>query len=194
MRRAHVVLARQSLRLARRQRYAAAHEDLAAALRASGELALAPRALPYEAWPREASGAPALLGGWHASFSDTVGLAVAVVAPFALALDVEARARPRWEAARERFRESGELGVLASESQDDVLALWSAKEALLKLARVGLADLARVMLLGRTGERFTFAYAGREHEVAVHALEAHFLAVASAEPLELALHELQESP
>ena len=102
--------------------------------------------------------------------------------------------RQRHAAAHERFRESGELAVLGGETRDDVLALWSAKEALLKLARVGLADLGRVTLLRRAGERFHLAYHGREHEVRVHALETHFLAVAAAEPFELALHELQESP
>jgi len=194
MKRAHVVLARQSTRLARRARYAAAHEDLAEALRASGELARAPRSLPYEAWPREAGGAPAPVRGWFAGVSDTVGLAAAVVAPFALALDVEARTRPRWAAARERFREAGELAVLGGDTRDHVLALWSAKEALLKLARVGLADLGRVALLCRAGERFHLAYRGREHEVRVQALATHFLAVAAAEPVELALHELEVCP
>lgn len=207
MRRAEVVLAPLSTRLARSQRYAATREVLAEALRASGERAGAPRALAFETWPRDEVGAPAPLAGWHASWSDTTGLVAAVVAPVPVALDVEWLHRPRQGVARERFRESGELARLeaisAGEALDEaVLALWTAKEALLKLARTGLADLGRCPLATaerlESGEgpryRFRLVHAEREVRVPVHRIGAHLLAVAAAEPLSLAWHELQEVP
>lgn len=192
----HAVLCPLSMRLARRQRFAAAREALAEALAASGALAGAPRALPYSAWPREASGAPAVVRGWHASVTDTRGLAAALVAPFAVALDAEWRQRPRWHAARERFRVTGELAQLGDEGRDSVLALWSAKEALLKLTRTGLADLARCPLLARASagaqQVFNLRHGEREYAVRVQLLGQHLLAHASAAPVALELHALQE--
>jgi 4'-phosphopantetheinyl transferase superfamily protein len=196
--RAHVVCVPLSTRLGRRQRFAAAREAAREALRASVELAGAPRALPCEDWPRLASGALAPAGGWHASFADTTGLAVAVVAPVPVGIDAEWLQRPRWAAARERFRSEGELARLGGEARADVLALWSAKEALLKLAGVGIADLGRCPLVARAGERFELEHAGRRHTVQVRVVlvggaGTHVVACASAVPVELALSELQES-
>lgn len=205
MKRAEVVTVPLSTRLARSRRFAATREVLGEALRASGELAGAPRALAYEAWPHDAAGAPAPQRAWHASWSDTTGLVAALVAPLPVALDVEWRHRPRWQAARERFSESGELARLApvaagGNEQEAVLALWTAKEALLKLARTGLADLARCPLVAAArseseagrGFRFRLRHAAREFLVPVHALGAHLVAVAAAEPVRVTWHELQE--
>ena len=185
--RAHAVLVPLSTRLARGQRFPAAREAVREGLRASAELAGA-RALPCEDWPRVASGAPASVRGWHASYADTCGLVAALVAPVAVGIDVEWLARARWEAARELFRATGELARLGSEQRDDVLALWCAKEALLKLAGVGLADLGRCPLERRTGEGFELTHGGRRHAVHAHRAGAHLIAWAAAEPLELLWH------
>jgi hypothetical protein len=194
MNRLHVALGTLPTRLARRERFGAARAVLSRALARSGEHAGAPRSLPYGDWPRDADGAPTVVRGWHASVTDTAGLAAALVAPFPAALDAEWSLRPRWEAARERFRESLELGRLGGEERAEVLALWTAKEALLKLARIGLGGLARTRLARREGELFFLALAGREHVVRVRALEQHLLACAAAEPVALELHALPEIP
>jgi hypothetical protein len=189
--RLHAVLVLLSTRLARSQRHPAAREAQAEALRASSELARAPRSLPWEDWPRAASGAPLPVGGWHASFADTQGLAAALVAPVPVGLDAEWLHRPRWAAARERFREAGELALLGADDAPAVLALWTAKEALLKLAGAGLADLGRCRLLGRDGELYRLELRCREHAVRVRASGQHVLACASAAPAELVLHPLE---
>lgn len=186
--RLHAVWVPLSTRTARAQRFRSARAALAEALRASGELAAAPRSLPFEDWPRCASGAPASSGGWHASWADTTGLAAALVAPVPVGLDVEWLHRPRWEAARARFHESGELRRLGADDREPVLALWTAKEALLKLAGVGLADLGRCRLLWRDGETFHLEHRTRPHDVRVLVAGQHLLACASAVPVELALH------
>jgi hypothetical protein len=187
----HAVLVPLSTRLARAERFGATRGAHAEALRASGALAGAPRALPYDAWPRDALGAPLALSGWNASVADTTGLVAGLVAPGPVGLDVEWRYRPRWEAARARFDEAGELARLGADDRDAVLALWCAKEALLKLAGVGLAGLGRCRLVAREGERFLLDHAGTRADVRVRLHDAHWIACAgAAETLELV--ELQE--
>lgn len=194
----HVVLAPLSTRTPRARRFGESRAAVAEALRASGELAGAPRALPYDGWPRTPAGAPAECGGWHASFADTTGLVLALVAPAPVAVDAEWRLRPRWHAARERFEAAGELARLGSDTRDEVLALWTAKEALLKLAGVGLADLGRCTLLGRDPERtdglrrYHLQHDGREQDVWVLRTDAHWLACASAHAAEPRFHTVQE--
>jgi hypothetical protein len=189
---AHLVLAPLSLRLARRQRHAAAREARAAALRASAELAGAPRSLPCEDWPAAPSGAPAVRLGWRASFADTSGLVAALVARVPLAVDVEWLGRARLEAVRARFRADGELSRLGAEDDVALLSLWTAKEAVLKLAGVGLAGLARCVLVEREPHGLRLRFDGREHAVPVRTVGRHVIAWASARPAAVELVPLQE--
>jgi hypothetical protein len=186
------VLVPLSTRLARAQRFGATRGAYAKALRHSGALGGAPRALPYDAWPRDALGAPAAVSGWTASLADTTGLAAGLVARGPVGLDVEWRFRPRWEAARVRFDEAGELARLGADDKDAVLALWCAKEAPLKLARTGIADLGRCRLIGREGERFLLEHAGTRTSVRVRLHGAHWIACAGGAGETLELVELQE--
>jgi hypothetical protein len=172
----HAVLVPLSTRLARAERFLVAREATAEALRASAELARAPRSLPCERWPREASGAPAVVRGWHASFADTTGLVVALVARAPLALDCEWLRRPRWEAARAHLVETGESREVGSQERDEVLAAWVAKESVLKLAGVGLAELSHCRIVARTPEGFRLAHRGEERVAHVAVLGAHLVA------------------
>jgi len=169
-----------------------AREAARAAARVSARLAGASAELLDGAWPRDDAGVPVARGGWHASFTDTAGLAAALVAPCAVAIDAEWLARPRWQAARARFVESGELALLDDDGRGSVLALWTAKEAVLKLARVGLADLGRCPLVARDGERFVLQHRGEERCALVRRHGEHVVAVCAAEPFALALAVLEE--
>jgi hypothetical protein len=195
--RVHVVSVALDGTRAGRKRVLEARAARVEALRASAALAGAPAELPFEAWPHSSAGAPLPFAGWHASSADTRGLAVALVAPFAIGVDAEARARARWQAAREYFREAGELARLGSAEREDVLALWCAKEALLKLEGTGLAGLARVPLCAsaREGERryFRFQRAAHDAEVRVFTLAEHLVAVAGPTGLAAVFHVLQEA-
>jgi len=187
----HAVVAPLSLALSRRARVAEARIVARATAAASASRAGAPAELADGAWPRDADGVPAPVRGWHASFTDTAGLVAAAVAPCAVALDAEWLGRPRWEAARERFLESGELALFGDDGRETVLALWTAKEAVLKLARVGLADLARCPLVACDGERFVLSHRGVERSALVRRHGEHVVAVVCAEPFELALAALE---
>jgi hypothetical protein len=178
--------------LPRRARHPHARAATARVLRACARLAGAPTDLPFEAWPRDPRGAPAPVRGWHASLADTRGAVVGLLAPLPAAVDVEWIERPRWEVARERFRSDGDLVTLGSSAREDVLALWTAKEAVLKLAGIGLADLAHVPLIERHGETFTLVHRGNRRCVRVVRHGAHLVAVATVdETIEVALRSLE---
>lgn len=187
----HVALATLPTGLSRRERPPRAAAAVRRVLRASARRAAAPADLPTGDWPREPSGAPAPQGGWHASFADTAGAVCGVVAPVRAAVDVEWLERPRWEVARERFRADGDLGRLGSEARDDVLALWTAKEAVLKLAGIGLADLGRVPLVAHGAGVFWIAHRGRAHGVTVQRCGEHLVAVSCEHPARVVLRPLE---
>jgi len=189
----HVALAPFPAELGRRERVTASRRAAAAARLHAVQRAGAPPELG-QAWPRDEAGAPAARAGWHASFADTAGLAAALVARVPAALDVEWLGRPRWQAARARFAEEGELARLGADDRASVLALWTAKEAVLKLARVGLADLARCPLVARTEQGFVLWHRGSERSVRVLAHGAHVLAVACESELALELSSLAAEP
>src|SRR5262249_43914638 len=117
------------------------------------------------------------------------------LAPFSIGVDCEALARPRWEAARAYFG-SAELARLPARGlggeRAAVLALWCAKEAVLKRAGIGLADLARCELVRHAGRSaLVLRHAGRQQRVALARTETHVVALATEEPCELELHVLE---
>ena len=182
-----------STRLARRERVGRARSAARAALQASAARAGAPAHLSWSSWPRDEDGAPASLAGWHVSLSDTAGLAAAIAAPVPVALDVEWLGRPRWEVARERFRAEGELTLLGADDSLAVLSLWTAKEALLKLRRVGLADLGRCSLVRVTAQgEFVLLHGAGEQRVRVQRAGDHLLALACDEAAAIELGTLAE--
>jgi len=187
----HAVLVPLSTRLTRAERFAIAREAVGEALRASAERAGAPRSLPCERWPRDARGAPAAVRGWHASFADTTGLVVALVARTPLALDCEWLRRPRWEAARAHLAETGERAAVGSDERDEVLAAWVAKESILKLAGVGLAELSGCRIVARTPEGFRLAHRGEERVAHVAVLGAHVVAWSGDRADSLRFHALE---
>ena len=194
-----LVLAHSSPALSRRERVAARGRAGLRALERSAALAGAPRAwaapLERARLPRDLDGAPLERDGWHWSLADTTGLAAGLVAPLPAALDAEWLGRPRWHAARERFRASGELERLGADERSGVLQLWTAKEALLKLRRVGIADLERCRLIAREdAETLVLLHAGRETRVRVVERGEHVVALACAVPCALRFTELLPEP
>jgi len=153
-----------------------------AALEVSSRLARRPPVVG-DAFPRDAERAPlaARTNGttWHWSTTNTTGLAAAVVAPVRVGIDAEWLDRPRIEAPLDYFEET-ERALLGLDERCGVLALWSAKEAVLKLTGIGMAGMGRVRLLAApTGNRLSLAFDGEAYEVVLLWEGEHVIALAA---------------
>lgn len=169
---------------ARGPRVEARRRASARALAEAARLAGAPAAAAFERLPDLPPRAPA---GWYASLANTARLAAAVVAREPVGIDLEPLGRRRLEAARTLLRESGELerfglpaGASGEEQSRAVLWLWTAKEAVVKRAGVGIAGFPDARPLAIEPRRARFAFRGER--LWVHWLEVqdHVLALASA--------------
>ena len=130
---------------------------------------------------RDGKGAPLPTAGWYWTNTNTRGLAAALVAPVPVGIDAEWSRRPRFEAALRRFErdDPGELDRLGGRDREHVLRLWTAKEAVLKLTRAGIADLGRTVLTAVIDrERLRLTSRGDEYEVRVFHWNEHLIAVA----------------
>ncbi|HED66797.1 MAG TPA: 4-phosphopantetheinyl transferase family protein [Planctomycetes bacterium] len=119
---------------------------------------------------------------WHFSTTNTRGLAAAVVAPFRIGIDAEWLDRPRIEAPLAYFdaRERARLGL---DERRGVIALWSAKEAVLKQVGVGIAGMGRVRLESAApGHRLRLAFDGERFDVRLFFRGDHVLSIATTEP------------
>lgn len=178
-----------------RERLAAARHFGAIALARSAEHAGAPfgDGGPTE-FPTDDDGVPQPLDGWSWSLTHTRGLVCGAVAPGPVGVDAEWLGRRRWHHAREYFEDSAaeELALIGDDNLG-VLSLWTAKEAVLKRARVGLYDLARCPLVERTDEHaFLLRHRREEVHVVRRIFGEHVLALAYGEPFELDLTTLPE--
>ena len=92
-------------------------------------------------------GAPLPTNGWHRSVAHTQGLAVAIVAQNPVGIDVERLDRPRAQRVLEPGLSPAERLLLEDTRPARLLRLWTAKEAVLKRAGCGLAELSDCRLI-----------------------------------------------
>jgi hypothetical protein len=168
-------------RLAGREGVRALRARQAEALRAAARAAGAP--VP-RAFPRDARSAPLPFAqGWSWSAANTRGAALAAVAEAPLRVDVEALARPRVAPAA-AFAGPAELALHPRWSAPLALALWAAKEAALKLAGVGVAELFACRLAAPPGgdepDELVLEHRGRRLRVLLLRAEGFLLALACA--------------
>jgi 4'-phosphopantetheinyl transferase len=90
-------------------------------------------------------GAPRPFAGWHWSLAHTRELALAALARSRIGVDLELANAPR-VAKLARVFDDDELALLGSRDASSLARLWTAKEAVLKLAGVGIAELSLVRL------------------------------------------------
>jgi 4'-phosphopantetheinyl transferase len=146
---------------------------------------------PLDEFPADEDGAPLAAGGWHWSSTHTRGMAASVVAPARVGIDAEWLGRPRLSVVRRRFPE--ELARMADQGAEGMLRLWTAKEALLKMHGVGVADLARCPLVEARPDHAVIEYRGAQHRIHQLRHAEHVLALSCEAPdWRVELHELAE--
>lgn len=122
-------------------------------------------------------GAPLPSGGWHWSISHSSQMACAAVARGPIGIDVEP-IRERREELVEPVLGTRELERLGGFSWEVFTRAWTAKEAVLKRAGCGLAELSGCELVALTDQSSCVVrHRGREHEVAQHRHEGHVFAL-----------------
>ncbi len=123
------------------QRVAASSAAARLALQRAREIAgLAPFVLSFDE-----RGAPIEVDGWHVSLAHTRELALAALSRSKVGIDLERFDAPRIARLTRVFGEE-ELARLVSRDALELAKLWTAKEAVLKLAGVGLLELSLVEL------------------------------------------------
>lgn len=123
------------------------------------------------------SGAPRIdVAGWHVSLAHSRSLALAALAEQPVGIDVEDLREGRL-AKLQRYFEPDELARLGSLAPRELAALWSAKEAVLKLAGRGLEELRLVVLTGRDGDTFRLVHRAAPRTVVHRELDSHLVAL-----------------
>lgn len=119
---------------------------------------------------------------WCWSTTNTTGLSCAVVAPTRVGIDAEWLGRPRLGAAL-RYLPANELGAMGLEARRAAFALWSAKEAVLKLTGLGMAGMGRTRLVRAPGPgRATLELDDDLWQVRQLWEAEHVISIACAEP------------
>jgi hypothetical protein len=99
---------------------------------------------------KDCEDAPLPSHGWHWSLSHADGIAAGVVCRARIGLDVEA-VRPRRPDVVARATSREELELLGGFSWHAFFRIWTAKEAVLKKAGVGLLELSQCRLVAAPG-------------------------------------------
>jgi 4'-phosphopantetheinyl transferase len=124
---------------------------------------------------KDAEEAPLPSNGWHWSLSHADGFAAGVVCRARIGIDVEAIA-PRRSDVVARVSSREELELLGGFSWEAFVRVWTAKEAVLKKAGVGLLELDKCRLVAVAGDRtLVVSHRGRDH-VVVQSIEADHVA------------------
>jgi hypothetical protein len=147
--------------------------------RCASRLGLEAQALSF---PRDAERAPQPMDHagqrWHWSTTNTKGLVAGLLGPTPLAVDAEWLGRPR-QAALAAYLPGAEVRALGLPAGHAELALWSAKEAVIKLTGIGMAAMGRTALKEVLGqERLLFSLDGRTYQVLQNWQPEHVISVA----------------
>jgi 4'-phosphopantetheinyl transferase len=142
-------------------------------------LAISARSTGAVLGPLEKDGedAPLPANGWHWSLSHSAGFAAGVVCRARIGIDVEAIA-PRRADVVARVSSRAELELLGGFSWQAFVRVWTAKEAVLKKAGVGLLELDRCRLVAVADERtLVLHHRDRDHVVQQSVEGGHVAAV-----------------
>lgn len=115
--------------------------------------------------------------GWHSSISHVRAWVLAAVAQAPVGVDVERVQERRPELVAEVL-DAREVALLGGDDPERFVRTWTAKEAVLKKAGVGLAELSRCRIAGRPEpDLLVLSHRGEEHVVQQRLHDDHVFAV-----------------
>jgi phosphopantetheinyl transferase len=133
--------------------------------------------LSFSELPQDEEGVPQPVDGWHWSISHTRGLVGGIVYPSPVGIDVERVQRRRKELVRAAMSPA-ELDLLGGLRWSHFTRIWSAKEAVLKKAGCGIAELSRCLLVAvPTPTAMVLSHRDRMHYVFQCFEKEHFVSV-----------------
>ncbi len=163
----------QASSLPARERVAAQRAAARVALReAASRVGCAATEFPQE----EDGGRPLPIDGWHWSISHDATLVAAVLHREPVGVDLE-RVAERRAALHDKVAWQSERELLAPWDARAFTRLWTAKEAVLKAAGVGLTELSGCRLVGLAGEDLLLEHRGGPRRVRQARCGEHVLAV-----------------
>lgn len=153
--------------------------------RAREALALSAAACRAALGPLEKDGedAPLPSNGWHWSLAHAREFAAGVVCREPVGIDVE-KVEPRRPDAVASVTSHDELLLFGGFTWRVFFRAWTAKEAVLKKAGCGIAELAHARLVAVNDHGCVVAHRGREHFVHQREHAGHWLALAHDGPLD----------
>lgn len=123
-------------------------------------------------------GAPVPAGGVHWSLSHKRAFVAAVAAPMPVGIDIE-KIKPVREQMHEKIAAEEEWRLFAGDRLTDFFRCWTAKEAVLKAAGVGMAGLSDCRILSaRERGRICVDFRGARWTVRFRPFNGHLAAVA----------------
>jgi 4'-phosphopantetheinyl transferase len=127
---------------------------------------------------KKENGAPIPRGGIHWSLSHKSGCVAAVAAPTPVGIDIE-KIRPVKEGLAERIAAPDEWHLFPGEGLSDFFRCWTAKEAVLKAAGVGIAGLSECRIVSaQRRERLSVVFESIFWTVRFHSFGGHLASVA----------------
>ena len=143
------------------------------ALRRAAKLAGA----PLEGWQKNEREVPQPNEGFHWSVSHKREYAAAVVADVPIGIDIE-RIEPRKRELHDSLAGRDEWVIMGDRSWSSFFRLWTAKEAILKVGGVGIADLLRCRLQSIAEPvGMTLRYVDRDWTTEHYFFKEHVIAV-----------------
>lgn len=128
---------------------------------------------------KNADDAPLPSNGWYWSISHTRTYAAGVVAKQPVGIDIE-RIEARGDDIAALVATESEIALLGGFDEHAFMRLWTAKEAVLKKAGVGLSGLSQCRLVAVLDERrMLVSHRNREHTVHQHVHDMHIAAVSA---------------
>jgi 4'-phosphopantetheinyl transferase len=128
-------------------------------------------------FPKDENGAPLAVDGIHWSLTHKPGYVAGVAAPGPIGIDIE-EIRPRSERLKDRIAGPEEWELIDSEAPESFFRFWTAKEAVLKAAGVGLTALFQCTIRQVIDFRcLAVSYKGKTWTVAHFFFDGHIAAV-----------------